>query len=198
MLNLTNRNGLRLNGSGGARRCVLFLTLASAAWAQTESQIESDEVKRVGTHLSCQCGGCEDDVNCMMSAGQCPFCKPSRTKIFKMQRAGMNDSDIVAAFVKDLGDKVFRHDPGSSFWLVPYFSFGAGGLLLALILMRMRGRARRVALIPASAGAAGVGSPADTDDLLSRYREEIEEDTLEREFSKRNLVSMHETRSAAR
>ena len=51
--------------------------------AQTESQIESDEVKRVGTHINCQCGACNENVNCMMSAGQCHFCKPARTKILQ-------------------------------------------------------------------------------------------------------------------
>jgi cytochrome c-type biogenesis protein CcmH/NrfF len=84
-----------------ALRSLLFLVLASTALAQTESQIESDEVKRVGSHLTCQCG-CRDDVNCMMSAGQCPVCKPMRTRIFQMQQAGIDDSAIVASFVKDL------------------------------------------------------------------------------------------------
>jgi hypothetical protein len=89
------------------RRGVLFLALASAAFAQTESQIESDEVKRVGSHLNCQCGGCNDNLNCMMSGGQCPYCKPSRKKIFKMQLDGMDDSSIVASFVQELGTRFF-------------------------------------------------------------------------------------------
>jgi cytochrome c-type biogenesis protein CcmH/NrfF len=155
---------------------LLFLVLASTALAQTESQIESDEVKRVGSHLTCQCG-CQDDVNCMMSAGQCPVCKPMRTRIFQMQQAGMDDSAIVAAFVKDLGKKVFRPDPSSSFWLVPYFSLGAGGLIVALILMKMRGCAHKHALLPASAGRRPVGAPGGPDVWFARYREAIEKDT---------------------
>jgi cytochrome c-type biogenesis protein CcmH/NrfF len=144
------------------------LVLSATACAQTESQIESDEVKRVGSHLTCQCG-CRDDVNCMMSAGQCPVCKPMRTKIFRMQESGMNDSAIVAAFVKELGEKVFRPDPGSSFWLVPYFTLGAGGLLLAFLLRKMRDRGQRQNLIPVPFGRP------DAD--FAHYREAIEEST---------------------
>ena len=142
--------------------------------AQTESQIESDEVKRIGSHLNCQCGGCNDNVNCMMSGGQCPFCKPARTKIFKMQQAGMNDSAVVASFVRGIGDKVFRPDPSSLFWLVPYLSLSAGSVLIAFILVRMRIRARKHSLIPAFAGELPAGPSGGTDSCFARYREAIE------------------------
>jgi cytochrome c-type biogenesis protein CcmH/NrfF len=153
------------------KKLFLVLLIALSAYAQTESQIESDEVKRVGAHINCQCGGCKDDVNCMMSGGQCHFCKPTRTKIFQMQQSGMNDSGIIASFVKDFGDKIFRPDPSSSFWVVPYLSLGLGGLLIAFILMRMRGQARKHALQPATAGG-----PSD-DPTFARYRDAIEKDT---------------------
>jgi cytochrome c-type biogenesis protein CcmH/NrfF len=167
----SSRKRLRL------RRGFLFLVLASTAFAQTESQIESDEIKRVGSHLTCQCG-CKDDVNCMMSAGQCPVCKPMRTKIFKMQQAGMDDSAIVASFVKDLGEKVFRPDPSSSFWLVAYFSLGVGGLSVVLTLTRMRRDAHKRASSPASAGGQFTGAYAESDPDLRRYLQAIEEETI--------------------
>jgi cytochrome c-type biogenesis protein CcmH/NrfF len=154
----------------------IFLVLSSAALAQTEAQIESDEVRRVGSHLNCQCG-CKDDVNCMMSGGQCPFCKPSRTKIFQMQQAGMTDSAIVAAFVKDLGERVFRADPNALFWLVPYLSLGAGGLSITFILMRLRSRARQRMLIPASAEGLCAESAGDDNAPFARYHEAIEKYT---------------------
>jgi cytochrome c-type biogenesis protein CcmH/NrfF len=158
------------------RRGLLFLVMAGAVWAQTESQIESDQVKRVGTHLNCQCG-CNDDLNCMMSGGQCPFCRPERTKIFRMQQAGMSDAAIITSFLKDFGDRMFRPDPNSSFWLVPYFSFGAGGLLLVFILMRMRGRARKHPLITVPAGAPSAAPYGGSDASFARYRQQIEKDT---------------------
>jgi cytochrome c-type biogenesis protein CcmH/NrfF len=145
-----------------------MLFLSGTAYAQTESQIESDEVKRVGVHLTCQCG-CKDDVNCMMSGGQCPVCKPMRTKIFRMQQSGMDDSAILAAFVKELGQKVFRPDPDSSFWLVPYFTLGASGLLLTFLLKRMRERGQRQNPTPVPSG----GPDAD----FAHYREAIEKRT---------------------
>ena len=161
---LCRESGLKF---GALRRGLLLLLIATAAWAQTEARIESDEVKRVGSHLNCQCG-CKDNLNCMMSGGQCPFCKPARTKIFRMQQAGMNDSAIIASFLKDFGDKMLRPDPDSSFWIVPYFSFGAGGILITFILMRMRGRSADLS----------TGGPSEAGEAcLARYRSAIERDT---------------------
>src|ERR1041385_849009 len=114
----------------------LFLILSATAFAQSEAQIESDEVKRVGTHISCQCGACTENVNCMMSAGQCHFCKPARTKIFGMQKSGMSDAQIIQAFIVEYGEKIFRRGPNSYFWVVPYISLGIGGLVIILVLIR--------------------------------------------------------------
>jgi hypothetical protein len=161
---------------GRLRRGLLFFLMATAAWAQTEARIESDEVKRVGSHLNCQCG-CKDNLNCMMSGGQCPFCKPARTKIFGMQQAGMSDTAIIASFLKDFGGKMLRPDPDSSFWLVPYFSFGAGGTLVTFILMRMRGRAHKPPLLAVSADAAAGGPSGSAEACFARYRDAIERDT---------------------
>src|SRR4051812_12881439 len=93
------------------KRTFLVFALTAAALCQTESQIESDEVKRVGTHLACQCGACSENVNCNMSSGQCHFCKPTRTKIYQLQKAGMSDSQVIADFVKQYGQGIFRADP---------------------------------------------------------------------------------------
>ncbi len=153
------------------KRSLLFLVLAVAALAQTESQIESDEVKRVGTHLNCQCGACTENVNCMMSAGQCHFCKPARTQIYKMQSSGMSDEQIVQAFIVEYGQKIFRAGPNSYFWLVPYICLAAGGLLIVFVLRRMLGG--HPPLKPALAG----GPPLDDDPTLARYRDAIEKDT---------------------
>ena len=151
----------------------LFLILSASAavvWAQTEAQIESDEVKRVGTHLSCQCGSCNENVNCMMSAGQCHFCKPARTEIYNKQSKGMTDAQIIQAFVVEYGEKIFRHDPNSYFWLVPYISLGFGGIAIVFILRRVR--SHHPPLKPAAAGP-----PLDDDPTLARYRDAIEKDT---------------------
>ncbi|MES1262051.1 MAG: cytochrome c-type biogenesis protein CcmH [Acidobacteriota bacterium] len=151
------------------KRSFLFLVLVAAALAQTESEIESDSVKRVGTHIACQCGACSENVNCNMSSGQCHFCKPARTKIYKMQRAGMNDDQVIASFIREYGQAIFRADPNSFFWLVPYLSLAAGGGVLWLVLKRMRGHKP---LTPATTGPA-----LDDDPVLAKYRAAIEKDT---------------------
>ena len=149
------------------KRAMLVLALAAAAIAQTSSQIESDEVKRVGIHLKCTCG-CGENLNCSMSSGQCHICKPARAKIFTMQQSGMSDDTIIASFVKS-GEFTLLSDPNSYFWLVPYFSLALGGVVVWMVLRRLRGNKMR----PATAG----GPPVDNDPDFARYRDAIERDT---------------------
>jgi cytochrome c-type biogenesis protein CcmH/NrfF len=152
-----------------SKHSFLLLVLAAAAFAQTETQIESDEVKRVGTHIACQCGACQENVNCNMSSGQCHFCKPARTKIYQLQKSGVDDAGIIATFVKQYGQGIFRGDPNSFFWMVPYLSLAAGGVVVWFVVRRLRGTKN---LKPAVAGPN-----IDDDPLLARYRDEIEKDT---------------------
>jgi cytochrome c-type biogenesis protein CcmH/NrfF len=159
---------------GRFKRSFLFLALTAAALAQTESQIQSDEVKRVGVHLNCQCGGCTENLNCNMSAGQCHFCKPARTKIYQMQSAGMSDANIIESFVKEYGQKILRPDPSSWFWLVPYLALGAAALVLVLVLRSLRKRPRmKLAVLE--------GPVLDDDPELARYRDAIEKETAKLE-----------------
>jgi cytochrome c-type biogenesis protein CcmH/NrfF len=104
-----------------------------------------------------------------MSSGQCHFCKPARTKIYQMQQAGSNDETIVASFVKEYGQGIFRADPNSSFWVVPYVLLALGGVLVWYVVKRLMGPK---ALRPATAGA-----PIDDDPVLAKYRDQIEKDT---------------------
>lgn len=151
---------------------LLFLLVGLSAvsiWAQTEAQIESDEVKRVGSHLTCQCGSCSENLNCMMSAGQCHFCKPARTQIYKMQQQGMSDQDIIKSFVAQYGEKIFRHDPNSYFWLIPYITLGLGCVAIVYVLRRVMSHHP---MKPAVAG----GPPMDDDPDLARYRDAVDKD----------------------
>ena len=145
-----------------------FLLLAATALclAQTESQITSEPVRRVARHISCQCGGCSDDATCMMSSGQCEFCKPARTKIFKMQQAGMSDQNIADEFIREYGAKIYRADANALGWLVPYGTLALGILVVIWFVRRY--------YHPAEAPAAG--APAQADDTLGKYRDQIEQD----------------------
>jgi cytochrome c-type biogenesis protein CcmH/NrfF len=151
-----------------------FLLLAATALclAQTESQITSDDVRRVARHVSCQCGSCQEDANCMMSSGQCGFCKPARTKIFKMQQAGMSDQNIADDFIREYGSKIYRADPSALGWLVPYGTLVIGILVVVWFVRRYY---HPVAAGAVAAAAAGTGQgPAD--DPLGKYRDQIEQD----------------------
>jgi cytochrome c-type biogenesis protein CcmH/NrfF len=150
------------------KRSFLFLILVGAAIAQTESQIQSEEVKRVGQHIACQCGACTENVNCNMSSGQCHFCKPARTKIFQMEQQGVSDAGIYAEFKKIYGAAIFRPDPNSYFWLIPYLALAAGCVIVWLVLQRMRGS--RIL------HHAAAGPPVEDPDY-ARYRGAIEKDT---------------------
>ena len=150
------------------RRSLAFLILAVAAIAQTSSQIESEAVQRVGKHLKCTCG-CNMDLNCTMSSGQCHICRPARTQIFQMQQQGQSDDTIIASFVKS-GQFIFLSDPNSSFWAVPYVSLAFGGLLVWMVLKRWGTKKPR----PVKPAVAAVA--ADDADY-ARYRDAIERDT---------------------
>lgn len=152
------------------KRSFLFLALAAAALAQNEAQIQSDDVKRVGQHLSCQCGACQENLNCQMSSGQCHFCKPARTKIFNMQQQGMSDAQIIGAFVQEYGEKIRRLDPNSYFWIIPYVALALGAIALWMILRRVRGH-------HPMKPAVAAGPPLDDDPDLARYRDAVEKET---------------------
>ena len=137
--------------------------VAGLCLAQTESQINSDDVRRVARRISCQCGSCSDDANCMMSAGQCGFCKPARTKIFKMQKAGMTDQAITDNFVQEYGAKIFRNEPNAFGWVVPYAALAIGVLVIVWFVRRYHHAPAELA-------------PAGPQKELERYREEIERD----------------------
>ncbi|MDE3196421.1 MAG: cytochrome c-type biogenesis protein CcmH [Acidobacteriota bacterium] len=152
------------------RRSFLFLAMVGAAIAQTESQIQSEDVHRVGQHIACQCGACSENVNCNMSSGQCHFCKPARTKIWQMQQTGASDGTIIASFVKEYGQGIFRADPNSYFWMIPYLALIAGAGVTWMVVKRLRGT-------PAPKTAPAGGPPIDDDPVFARYRDAIEKDT---------------------
>jgi cytochrome c-type biogenesis protein CcmH/NrfF len=101
----------------------------------------------------------------MMSAGQCGFCKPARTKIWKMQKAGLSDKAVADAFIQEYGAKIYRADPNAFGWLIPYSALVIGVLVIVWFV-------RRYHHPPAPAGQA----PDVPDEALGRYRDQIEHD----------------------
>jgi hypothetical protein len=117
-------------------RAAAITLLAVLALAQDGdvAQIGSSDVLRVGAHIACKCGSCKDTVACPMALQGCGFCNPARVKIAKMQLAGMKDKDVIDTFVKEYGADIYRADPNSFFWAIPYGALGLGLLAIYFFL----------------------------------------------------------------
>jgi cytochrome c-type biogenesis protein CcmH/NrfF len=141
----------------------LAVLLVAVAFAQTP-QIESDDVNRVGSHIACQCGGCNESVSCPMSKRGCGFCAPAKVKIYKMQQAGMSDAAIIDVYKKEYGDKVYLSDPSMFYWAVPAFAIVLGLLAIYWFLRRFK-----------SSPPAQLAGPVDP--ALARFQEQIDRET---------------------
>jgi len=149
--------------SGFAR--ILFVVMLSAiAIAQTVSEKPSNDVRRVGARLQCQCG-CKDSVStCNML--ECSFSKPAKERIARMQAAGYSDSQIIDAFVRDYGQKIYLAPPSAFGWIVPYV-----GLALGLVVIWAFVKKYRKPHAMTELGPMEIDDPA-----LEKYKEQIEED----------------------
>lgn len=146
------------------RISLLVLVVAIAALAQTASENPNADVRRVGTRLQCQCG-CKDSVaTCSML--ECGFSKPAKERIARMQGVGMNDQQIVQAFIQDYGSGIFLAPPSAFGWIVPYVSVGFGLVVIVLFLKKYRK--------PQPAHEIG---PIELDDpALAKYKDQIEKE----------------------
>src|SRR6266508_2978929 len=136
----------------------LALSLAAPGWTQI-----ADPVRRVGSHLACQCGTCDHSVAACEMYG-C-FSQKARDRIAKMQAAGMSDRAIIDQFVTEYGQGIYRAEPNAFGWIVPYAALGLGLCIVFLLARRFYYRKPQPATIP-SVDDAG----------LERYKEQIEKD----------------------
>jgi cytochrome c-type biogenesis protein CcmH/NrfF len=134
----------------------LALTLCGTAQAQMAGK--KLDVRRVGARLACQCG-CPDTVaSCSMMG--CPFSPAARDRIAKMQSAGTKDPDIIADFIKSYGQGIYRAEPNTFGWLVPYLMLALGAAaMIAFVRHALRPKPSLV-----------------MDPRLSQYNEQIEKE----------------------
>ena len=147
------------------RNKLLILTLAASplAFADTAAEKPSMDVRRVGSHIGCQCG-CKDTVaTCAML--ECSFSKPAKEKIAKLQAAGWTDKAIIDQFIANFGASVYRGYPSAYGWLVPYLLIAPGLALIFWFLRRYR-KPQPIAAV----------EPAADDAALAKYHEQIEKD----------------------
>ena len=155
--------------TGSGRRgtlAALFALLACAffAWSQTASEKPSVDVRRVGSHLACQCG-CKDSVaTCNML--ECGFSKPAKERIARMQAVGMSDEQIIKSFIGDYGPGIYLAPPSAYGWAIPYAAVGAGLCVIWLFIRKYRK--------PKPLPEIG---PLELDDPeLEKYKDQIEKD----------------------
>ena len=141
--------------------------MVAAALAQTASDLDSPAVNRVAAKLKCSCG-CTLNMACVMPPG-CAMCKTNKTKIFGMQKTGMNDQQILAQYVAESGKDIIVIPPGVGGFAGAYIALGLG---LLVVLWTIRRSMRKPSM--AAAGAGGVAPDVDAE-LLAR----IEKDTAD-------------------
>jgi cytochrome c-type biogenesis protein CcmH/NrfF len=146
------------------RSSLLVLVVAVAALAQTASEKPTENVRRVGARLQCQCG-CKDSV-AVCSMLDCHFSKPAKLRIAQMQSVGMSDEQIIQAFVRDYGPAVYLAPPNAFGWIVPYAGVGFGLVVIWLFIRKYR----------KPAPAAEAGSMEIDDPALAKYKDQIERD----------------------
>lgn len=134
------------------------LIFGAIAQAQMASSNQKVDVRRVGARLACQCG-CPDTVASCSMLG-CSFSHPAKEKIAQMQAAGSSDASIIDDFIKAYGQGIYRAEPNTFGWLIPYLILALGTMAVIWFLRRAR-RPKPVLVV---------------DPRLAQYNEEIEKE----------------------
>ena len=128
----------------------------------------SDDVRRVARHVSCQCGSCSEDANCMMSARAVRFLQTGAHEDLQDAASGALRSGDRRRFIQEYGAKIYRADPNAFGWVVPYSALALGiarGSLVCPALFppygagrAAPGQRRRHRMMPLSAAIANRSS----------------------------------------
>jgi cytochrome c-type biogenesis protein CcmH len=141
-----------------------MLAAALLLLGQGGNPLENPRVRRLGDQLVCLCGCGSSVTQCNML--HCEFSEPARQKLLRMVNAGMTDSEILAAFVKEYGQRVLMKPPSEGFnllgWLMPFIALAAGLALVWWLIRRFR----------APLAAAG---PEPDPALMARIEKETDE-----------------------
>ena len=153
----------RFRNSFFALAASVVVCCASAAFAQSAEDLESPAVNRVATKLNCPCG-CKTNMACRMDPYPCQTCWNNKKKILTMQKSGMSDEAIFAAFQKEMGDEVLLIHPGV-FGSVMFYAAAIVGLFLVVAVIKRYLRK----------GPAVAAGPVN-DPILDKYQDEIEKE----------------------
>ncbi len=133
----------------------------------------------VSEKLSCRCG-CNLVLN-RCNHVQCSSAIPMRQRIVKEIAEGKTQDEIVAGFVRDMGEQVLAVPPKSGFnwnaWIMPFVGLAIGAALVILALkVMMRKRPLEAA---ATARAESAGAPASIDPKKNALDARIEKELRE-------------------
>jgi cytochrome c-type biogenesis protein CcmH len=108
--------------------------------AQGGSPLENARVRRLGDQLVCLCGCGSSVTSCNML--HCEFSDPARQKLLRMVNAGASDSEILASFVREYGQRILLKPPSEGFnllgWLMPFIAIAAGLTFVWWVIQRFR------------------------------------------------------------
>lgn len=116
------------------------MAVAALMLGQGALPLENVRVRQLGDQLVCLCGCGSSVTSCNML--HCEFSEPARQKLLSMVNAGKSDSDILATFVAEYGQRVLMKPPAEGFnllgWLMPFIAIVAGLALVWLVIRRFR------------------------------------------------------------
>jgi len=144
-----------------------FVVLGVVIVTSLLAQNSSEDVRRVGSRLKCQCGCPHTVASCDMF--ECEFSKPAKLRIAQLKEQGVSDQGIVDEYLKKYGQDIYRAEPNSFGWIIPYAALIPGAFLIWWFLRRYYKKPQ-----PASEVA---GAAVDLDDPeLAKYKDQIEKD----------------------
>jgi cytochrome c-type biogenesis protein CcmH len=152
------------------------LCAAQTAPELAERTARPDVVKRIGKRMMCLCGCNQVMVECNHVG-----CSVSAEMIRKLERrvaANEPDDLILQAFIQEYGLRVLAEPPASGFnlaaWLMPVFALVMGGMIVGVVLVRLR---RPVAATSGAATAAP--APRVSAEALERLRLQADRESEE-------------------
>jgi cytochrome c-type biogenesis protein CcmH/NrfF len=148
---------------GAVRRIALLALTVATLLAQSTSE----DVRRVGSRLQCKCGCPHTVASCDMF--ECEFSKPAKLRIAQMKEQGVSDQAIVDDYVKKYGQEIYRAEPNSFGWIIPYASLVPGVFLIWWFVKRYYKK-------PQPAAATGDAAVDLDDPELAKYKDQIEKD----------------------
>jgi cytochrome c-type biogenesis protein CcmH len=119
---------------------LLVVALAVLSLAQSTTPLANPRVRRLGDQLMCLCGCGATVTSCNMLG--CSHSKPAREKLLAMVNAGMPDSAILDAFVKEYGVQILVRPPAQGFnllgYVVPFAGIAVGLAFVWWVIKRFR------------------------------------------------------------